>query len=157
MINITLVVLAYFFMEFVAWSNHKYVMHGFLWKWHKDHHRNDNMQGLPQKIEDKRFEKNDLFFLIYAVPAFILMIIGFSIQYLPIVFISIGITLYGFTYFAIHDIIIHKRIKTPFLNKKHNFFIEAILRAHTAHHKPKNKDDFNNFGLLLFPRRFFKP
>jgi beta-carotene 3-hydroxylase len=157
MVNITLVVLAYFFMEFVAWSNHKYVMHGFLWKWHRDHHRKDKIQGLPQKTENKRFEKNDLFFLVYAVPAIVLMIIGFSIQYLPFVFISIGITLYGFTYFAIHDIIIHNRIKIAFLNKKHNFFIEAILRAHTAHHKPKSKDDFNNFGLLIFPRRFFKP
>lgn len=143
-------------MEFVAWSNHKYIMHGFLWNWHKDHHRKDNMQGLPQKTEDKRFEKNDLFFLVYALPAMVLMVIGFSIHYFPIVFISIGITLYGLTYFAIHDIIIHNRLKMPF-SKQHHFFIDAIVRAHTAHHKPKNKDDFNNFGLLVFSRRFFKP
>jgi beta-carotene 3-hydroxylase len=156
MVNIALLILAYFFMEFVAWSNHKYVMHGFLWKWHKDHHRKDNMQGLPQKTEDKRFEKNDLFFLIYAIPALLLMIIGFSIHYLPIVFLGIGITLYGFTYFVIHDIIIHNRIKTSFSINKHNFFVEALIKAHTAHHKPKIKDDFSNFGLLFFPFRFFK-
>lgn len=156
MINILLLILAYLFMEFVAWSNHKYVMHGFLWKWHKDHHRKDNLQGLPQKTEDKRFEKNDLFFLVYAAPAVVLMIIGFSINYLPMVFISIGITLYGFTYFVIHDIIIHQRIKISFLNKRHNFFIRAVIKAHTAHHKPKNKKDFNNYGLLIFSTRYFK-
>ena len=25
-------------MEFMAWFTHKYVMHGFLWDWHEDHH-----------------------------------------------------------------------------------------------------------------------
>jgi beta-carotene 3-hydroxylase len=25
-------------MEFVAWSSHKYVMHGFGWGWHASHH-----------------------------------------------------------------------------------------------------------------------
>ncbi|NDP22146.1 MAG: hypothetical protein GZ091_13855 [Paludibacter sp.] len=156
MIDISLLALAYFFMEFVAWSNHNYVMHGFLWKWHKDHHRKDNLQGLPKKTEDQRFEKNDLFFLVYAIPAIVLLIVGFSMHYLPMVFIGIGITLYGFTYFAIHDIIIHHRIKISFLNKKHNYFIQAIIRAHTAHHKPKNKKDFNNYGLLIFSPRYFK-
>lgn len=35
----TLIVLgSFFFIEFVAWFTHKYVMHGFLWTLHKDHH-----------------------------------------------------------------------------------------------------------------------
>lgn len=149
-------VLAYMFMEFVAWSNHKYVMHGFLWKWHKDHHRKDYQNALPEKTEDKHFEKNDLFFLVYAIPAVLLMIIGFSAGYLPLVFISIGITLYGLTYFIIHDIIIHKRLHIPFLESPENYFIRAIIKAHTAHHWPKNRKDFQNYGLLVFPFRFFK-
>lgn len=156
MINLALMVLAYMFMEFVAWSNHKYVMHGFLWKWHKDHHRKDHQNALPENTEDKRFEKNDLFFLVYAVPAVFLMIIGFSAGYLPLVFISIGITLYGLTYFIIHDIIIHKRLHIRFLENPSNHFIRAIIKAHTAHHWPKNRKDFHNYGLLVFPLRFFK-
>ena len=28
-------------MEFVAWFAHKYIMHGFLWSLHKDHHVRD--------------------------------------------------------------------------------------------------------------------
>jgi beta-carotene 3-hydroxylase len=156
MINLALMVLANMFMEFVAWSNHKYVMHGFLWKWHKDHHRKDYQNALPENTEDRHFEKNDLFFLVYAIPAVFLMIIGFSAGYLPLVFISIGITLYGFTYFVIHDIIIHKRLHIPFLENPENYFIRAIIKAHTAHHWPKNKKDFQNYGLLVFPLRFFK-
>jgi len=154
--NILLLVVAFLFMEFVAWGSHKYVMHGFLWKWHVDHHRKDHMQSMPLQTEDKHFEKNDLFFIIYALPAIVLMIVGFSFAYQFLIFISIGITLYGITYFIIHDIIIHNRVKFLFKSAKHSRFIHAIINAHTAHHKPKNKKDFNNYGLLVFPIRYFK-
>lgn len=156
MINLAIVIVSYLFMEFVAWSNHKYIMHGFLWKWHKDHHRKDHQHTLPEKTEDKRFEKNDLFFLVYAIPAIMLMITGFLFQLFPLVYISVGITLYGFTYFIIHDIIIHNRLRVSFLRKNSNFYIRAIIKAHTAHHCPKSKKDFHNYGLLVFPFRYFK-
>lgn len=156
MFNLILLLSAYFFMEFVAWSNHKYVMHGFLWRWHKDHHRKDGGKALPEQTEAKKFEKNDLFFVVYALPAIVLMVTGFMIAYYPIIYIAIGITLYGFTYFVIHDIIIHKRINIPFLFRNHNYFTQAIIKAHTAHHFPKNKQDFHNYGLLIFPLRYFK-
>ncbi len=156
MINIALILVAFSFMEFVAWVNHKYVMHGFLWKWHVDHHRKDHQQPLPEKTGDKRIEKNDLFFLVYAIPAITLLITGFSISYYPIVYIGVGITLYGLTYFVIHDVIIHKRVNVPFLQKNQPSWLRAVINAHKAHHWPKSKDDFHNFGLLVFPRRFLK-
>ena len=31
-------------MEFMAWFTHKYVMHGFLWNLHRDHHHKDHNQ-----------------------------------------------------------------------------------------------------------------
>ena len=156
MINILLLISSYLFMEFVAWSNHKFVMHGFLWRWHKDHHIND-LKKLPEtKIEKFKFEKNDLFFIIYALPAIMLMILGFSIQNFHFVSIAIGITLYGFTYFVIHDLMYHKRIKISFIQTNHNHYSQAIIDAHTAHHKPKNTKDFDNYGLLIFSFRYFK-
>jgi beta-carotene 3-hydroxylase len=39
-------------MEFMAWFSHKYIMHGFLWVLHKDHHKKD---------QSSWFERNDLF------------------------------------------------------------------------------------------------
>ena len=42
--------LTFVIMEFVAWFSHKYIMHGFLWSWHKDHHKKDH---------DSWFQKND--------------------------------------------------------------------------------------------------
>jgi beta-carotene 3-hydroxylase len=156
MINIALILVAFWFMEFVAWFNHKYVMHGFMWKWHVDHHRKDHQQPLPEKTEDKRLEKNDLFFLVYAIPAIVLLITGFTISNYPMVYVGVGISLYGLTYFIIHDVIIHKRINIPFLQKNQSSLLKAVINAHKAHHWPKSKDDFHNFGLLVFPRRFLK-
>jgi beta-carotene 3-hydroxylase len=156
MLNILLFLLAFVLMEAVAWSNHKYLMHGFLWSWHKDHHRKDHQQQLSEQLEDQRFEKNDRFFLVYALPAIALMIAGLSFQLYALVYISAGITLYGAVYFVVHDIVIHKRFEIPFLMKNHNAYTRAIIRAHRAHHWPKNKNDFHNYGLLLFSFRYFK-
>ena len=46
------------FMEFMAWFSHKYIMHGFLWSLHADHHKKDH---------DSWFERNDAFFIFYAI------------------------------------------------------------------------------------------
>ena len=50
--------ITFFFMEFMAWFSHKYIMHGFLWSLHADHHMKDH---------DSWFERNDAFFIFYAV------------------------------------------------------------------------------------------
>ncbi len=153
--NIILLIISFLFMEFIAWSNHKYVMHGFLWKWHKDHHINDKNSFTVDDLEFSGFEKNDLFFLIYALPAIILLLIGFKYNFYSFIFIGSGITLYGFTYFFVHDIIIHKRIKIRYFMNIRNRYLNALINAHLAHHRPKSSEDFKNFGLLLFPKRFF--
>ena len=88
-------------MEIVAWASHKYIMHGFLWFLHKDHHKKDH---------NSWFERNDLFFFFYAFLSFIFVVLwgqGFWLG-LPI---AIGIGLYGLAYFIVHDIFIHQRFK----------------------------------------------
>ena len=147
---------AFCFMEFIAWSNHKYLMHGALWKWHRDHHRSDSKKAkMPLNTEAKHFEKNDRFFIMYATPAIILLIVGFSFNIPSLIAIGVGITAYGMTYFIIHDVIIHQRLPLPFLYNMDNRYIRAIRRAHLAHHRPKTKTDFHNYGLLIFPNKFF--
>lgn len=145
---VILFIISFLFMEFVAWSNHKYVMHGFMWKFHRDHHA-----GVTTGIR-KVFEKNDIFFLIYAIPAIILIISGLMTGSAYPVAIGAGITLYGFTYFMIHDVVYHQRL-TLFTNTRNKYLL-AIKRAHDAHHRPKTPDDFDNFGLLLFSRKYFR-
>ena len=155
--NILLAVAAFAFMEFVAWSNHKFVMHGFLWKWHADHHTNDHKKNASQtELYNPGFEKNDYFFLVYAIPAIILLIIGFYFSFPRLVALGIGISAYGFTYFMLHDVMVHQRLKIPFLIHPKSKYLQSVIKAHLAHHRGKNVHDFNNYGLLIFQRRFLK-
>ena len=57
MILLALTTIATFIvMEGITWCTHKFVMHGFLWYLHEDHHQPTG----------KVFQKNDLFFFIYC-------------------------------------------------------------------------------------------
>ncbi|MCF8245813.1 MAG: sterol desaturase family protein [Saprospiraceae bacterium] len=133
-------------MEGVAWFTHKYVMHGLLWIFHRDHHHRDN-EGF--------FEKNDFFFLIFAVPGILLMYLGSQEGWAdPKLWIGAGITLYGFAYFFVHDIFIHQRFKI-FRRTEHPYF-KAIRRAHKMHHKHLGKEDGECFGMLWVPWKYFR-
>lgn len=143
---ISLIILAFCSMEGVAWLAHKYLMHGWLWHLHADHHKKD---------ASSFFEKNDYFFLIFALPGIALLALGSfigSLHYL--LFIGIGITAYGFTYFLVHDIFIHQRFK--WLRNSNNVYLRALRRAHKMHHKHLGKEDGECFGMLLFPARYLK-
>lgn len=142
-----LVIISFFFMEFLAWASHKYLMHGMLWSVHRDHH-------IPKKQKTSFFEKNDLFIVIYATPAMIMIILGFASANNDLLFIGSGFTLYGITYFLIHDVLIHKRLKNN-IEVRGGYF-GALVRAHRSHHSAKSFEDFRNFGLLIFPLRYFK-
>ena len=143
LINIVITLGAFIFMEFVAWFTHKYVMHGFLWFLHKDHHQ-------PKK--NQVFEKNDAFFCIFAVPGVITILIGVPNFSWPF-WLGLGITLYGFAYFLIHDLFIHQRSK---IFKKTSFrYLNALRRAHKIHHKNLEKENGENFGMLFFPIKYW--
>ena len=139
LINILAFVGTYLLMEGVAWTTHKYVMHGFLWSLHESHHR-------PRH---GRFEKNDFFFLFYASIAMVLMYFGW--EHLDFRFwMGIGVTAYGWTYFILHDIFIHRRAK--WLDKLDSRYFRAMRKAHKVHHKTMGKENCEEFGLLLFKK-----
>lgn len=131
-------------MEGVTWLTHKFVMHGFLWYLHEDHH---------QPGYNSVFEKNDAFFLIFATPSILLSVYGLN-PLNHLFFIGLGIFLYGLAYFFIHEVIIHQRIKW-FTHTKNNYFL-ALRKAHKAHHKHLDKEDGECFGMLLVPKKYFR-
>jgi len=62
-INLLIVIGAFISMEAVAWLTHKYVMHGFLWYLHRDHHQKEPgfFEKISLKVENVPvFEKNIL-------------------------------------------------------------------------------------------------
>ena len=135
----------FFTMEFMAWFTHKYVMHGFLWNLHADHHKKDH---------DSWFERNDAFFIFYAVISIICFytwsqgIFEFGIS------IGLGILGYGIAYFVVHDIFIHQRFKL--FRNANNRYAKAIRRAHKIHHKHIGKEKGECFGMLIVPLKYFK-
>ena len=145
--NLFITLAAYIGMEFMAWFTHKYIMHGFLWNWHEDHHR-------PKHEKDGFFEKNDRFFLVYAIPSMFCYIYGSSTNQWWAFFIGVGISLYGLTYFLIHDVYIHQRF--TWFRQLDSRYSRAILRAHGAHHAKTGKEEGESFGLLIIAPKFFR-
>lgn len=134
-------------MEFVAWAAHKYLMHGALWIWHEDHHK-------PHHEKHGFFEKNDLFFLVFAIPSMICYITGLATPQRWLLFVGIGISIYGLIYFLIHDVYIHRRFK--WFNQLDGKYSRAILRAHGTHHAIHTKEGGESFGLLIVNSKYFK-
>lgn len=141
------VVAAFFGMEFMAWFTHKYVMHGLLWSWHEDHHK-------PHTMKNGFWERNDRFFLVFAIPSFFCYLIGsLVIGYTWLLFVGIGISIYGICYFLVHDVYIHRRFK--WFKQLDGTYSKAILRAHGAHHAKTTKEDCESFGMLLVNPKYF--
>lgn len=141
--TVSLVILGFVGMEVFSWAFHKYLMHGVLWTIHKTHHQKQS--GF--------FELNDLFSFIFGSTAVILIVLGAETWDYRF-WIGCGITIYGFVYFILHDILIHRRaIKWK---RPADYYFDGITRAHRAHHQSNNRDDSVSFGLLLVPRRYFK-
>ncbi|ATL47780.1 beta-carotene hydroxylase [Chitinophaga caeni] len=141
---ILIVLLTFILMEGVAWATHKYVMHGLLWYLHKDHH-----QKTPHF-----FEKNDAFFLIFAIPSILLFWFGLKDGLNWMFFMALGIFLYGLAYFMVHDVIIHQRFK--WFSRSNNRYIRSIRWAHKMHHKHLERHDGEAFGMLWVTKKYWR-
>lgn len=141
---ILIVLLTFFLMEGVAWLTHKYVMHKWLWYLHEDHHKKG--PGF--------FEKNDAFFLIFAIPSILSMLFGTLYEMYWLVSIGAGIALYGMAYFLVHDIIIHQRFRL--FTRSNNSFVRTVRWAHKMHHKHLEKEDGESFGMLFVARKYWQ-
>lgn len=141
---ISVTLLTFFLMEGVTWLTHKYVMHGFLWYLHEDHHQKG--PGF--------FEKNDAFFLIFAVPSFLSILLGNMYENYWAVSIGVGVMLYGAAYFLVHEVIIHQRFK--WFTRSNNRYVKVIRWAHKMHHKHLGKEEGESFGMLYVAKKYWE-
>lgn len=144
LIHLIALVIGFAGMEAVAHFMHKYVMHGFLWSLHKSHHQKS--RGF--------FEKNDFYFLIFAIPGIALIVTGVNASFDWKFFLGTGIALYGFTYILVHDIIIHQRVK--WFTKLNHPYIKALRKAHKAHHADVSKNAAVSYGMLWVDKKYFE-
>jgi beta-carotene 3-hydroxylase len=131
-------------MECVTWLTHKFVMHGFGWYLHEDHHQ-PKYQGV--------FEKNDIFFIVFAIPSILLFYFGTYTVHTYLFFIGLGILCYGIAYFLVHDVLIHQRFK--WFKHTNNRYLKGLRKAHKIHHKHLGKEEGECFGMLLVPFKYF--
>lgn len=139
---IAIVLGAFFLMEGVTWLTHRFVMHGFLWYLHRDHHQKG--PGF--------FEKNDAFFLIFAIPSWLCIMLGLQYRVYWVAAIGFGIALYGLAYFIVHEVIIHQRLK--WFTRSNNVYIRSIRWAHKMHHKHLDKFAGESFGMLMVAKKY---
>lgn len=133
----------FLFWEFVAWFTHKYVMHGFLWTWHKSHHT----------VHDHTLEKNDLFAVVFSIPSIALFIISTTVYPSPYLFaVALGIFCYGLFYLIFHDIIVHQRMK--WRPEKRSKYLQRMIHAHYIHHAKHTKEGCEAFGFLYAPKKY---
>ncbi len=137
------VLITFFLMEGITWLTHKFVMHGFLWYLHEDHH----------KPTAGFFEKNDAFFLIFAIPSWLCIMLGLQNQLYIVAAIGFGIALYGLGYFIVHEVIIHQRFK--WFTRSNNTYVRTIRWAHKMHHKHLGKEDGESFGMLFVAKKYW--
>ena len=128
-------------MEWVAWASHKYVMHGFAWAWHRDHH----------EPHDNLLEKNDLFAIVGAVASISMFAIGSPMvlgsgAWWPGTWIGLGILFYGIIYTLVHDGLVHQRY---FQWVPKRGYAKRLVQAHKLHHATVGKEGGVSFGFVL--------
>lgn len=138
-----IVIGTFLFWEFVAWFSHKYIMHGFLWVWHKSHHT----------VHDHALEKNDWFAVVFSIPSIALFYFGARVAYNPyLIAAGIGILCYGIFYFIFHDIIVHQRL--AWRPTKRSRYLQRMIHAHYVHHSQHTKKGCEAFGFLYAPKKY---
>ncbi len=144
LVYIAIVLGTFITMEAITWLTHRFVMHGFLWHLHEDHH----------KPKPGFFEKNDTFFIIFAIPSFLCILFGTLNSTYWLQAIGFGIMAYGFAYFLVHDVIIHQRFK--WFTRSGNTYVRAIRWAHKMHHRHLEKEEGESFGMLYVHKKYWE-
>ena len=128
-------------MELFAWYAHKYIMHGWGWGWHRDHH----------EPHDHVLEKNDLYALVGAAMSISMFALGSPLvmgvaAWWPGTWVGLGILCYGVVYSLIHDGLVHQRY---FKWVPKRGYAKRLVQAHKLHHATQGKEGGVSFGFVF--------
>ena len=136
--TLMLVIAAFLGMEVFAWYAHKYIMHGWGWRWHKSHH--EPTEGV--------FEKNDLYVVVFSLVVVGMFAVG-DLYWKPLMAIASGFTLYGIVYSLFHDGMVHQR--WPIRWQPKSGYLKRLVQAHRMHHAVRTREGAVSFGFLYAP------
>lgn len=128
-------------MEGAAWASHKYIMHGWGWGWHRDHH----------EPHDNLLEKNDLYAIVGAALSISMFAIGSpwvmgANAWWPGTWIGLGVLVYGIIYTLVHDGLVHQRY---FRYVPRSGYLKRLVQAHNLHHATIGKEGGVSFGFVI--------
>jgi beta-carotene 3-hydroxylase len=136
--NVLVALFAFVLMEPCTYAAHRWIMHGPGERFHRSHHVNA-ARSIPTK-----WEANDVFPLVFAAFVMGALALGFNTaSFAVLVPASVGVTLYGAVYFAVHDLYIHRRIRL--LGSRHIAPLERLADAHRMHHATNGEP----YGMLM--------
>ena len=141
LLPLLIVILSILAMEGIAWASHKYIMHGFGWAWHRDHH----------EPHDNLLEKNDLYGIVGAVMSISMFALGSPLvmgteAWWPATWIGLGILGYGIIYTLVHDGLVHQRY---FRWVPRGGYAKRIVQAHKLHHATVGREGGVSFGFVF--------
>ncbi len=133
MIPAVVFVSAFAAMEAVSYAAHRWVMHGRAMAWHRSHHAPPT----------GRFERNDVFPVVFSLPAIGLFVSAAAGLTPPWTWwAAAGVTVYGVTYLVIHELAIHHRLDARIPDTR---YVRWLRTSHAAHHI----DGGEPYGMLL--------
>lgn len=141
LVPVAIVLAAALAMELIAWASHKYVMHGFGWAWHRDHH--EPHEGF--------LEKNDLYAIVGAALSIAMFALGSPMilgadAWWPGTWIGLGVLVYGIIYTLVHDGLVHQRW---FRWVPKRGYAKRLVQAHKLHHATIGKEGGVSFGFVF--------
>lgn len=136
--GIVVALVAFVAMEPISYASHRWVMHGFGMRWHRSHH----------VASSGRWEANDIFPVLFStvgVAAFAAAALGGASW---LYWAGGGVTAYGLTYLFVHEVYIHRRLRSPIDDVA---YLDWLRESHRIHHLFGTEP----YGMLLplVPRR----
>ena len=129
---------AFLAMEPISYGTHRWVMHGIGMRWHRSHHT----------ASIGTWEANDIFPVLFStigVATFAAAALGGPVW---LYWAGGGITAYGITYLFVHEVYIHRRLRSPVDDVA---YLDWLRESHRIHHLFGGEP----YGMLLplVPRR----
>src|SRR3546814_2469798 len=98
-----------------------------------------------------RWEANDLYFVIFAMPSILLLLGGVQWQWGDwATAMGAGIAAYGAIYLGFHDIIVHRRVGHRHVPR--SAYMKRIVQAHRLHHAVETRSEEHTSELQSLMR-----
>ncbi len=133
--NLVILLAAVAVMEFFTWWAHKYIMHGWGWRWHRTHHI----------AAASGFQDNDWYALVPALISVWFFWVD-DLSYGPLFWVASGMVLYGVLYAFVHEALAHGR--WPLGWQPRRGYLRRLVQAHRLHHAVEGRDGGVSFGFL---------